>query len=443
MQTNIEVISNIVRKIVVKAPAERVDQAVEQRLKETGHKFRLDGFRPGKIPSHVLRQRFGKAIRYEVIENLIETTYQDMLVQEKIQPAGPPNVNILQDKAGEPFEYEMLLEVYPKIQLNSLAVAEIQKFKVDILQKDIDEMIQRLRRQRAKWNTVDRPARKGDRLVVSFEGRQHGELFDGGSAKEVYLELGLGMTIPGFEDGFIGQKAGDSFDLNLTFPADYLVTTLAGNPAEFKCTLHKVEMPELAPIDDAFAKALGIEEGGIDQLRHKVLEEMHKEVDQTVKNHIKNQVLEQLVALNTVELPKALLEQELKNLHEQERQYIANTAKQTGKNPSLQPRKAVSELAQRRVHLGLLFHEIIRQNDIKPSETTINKLIENIAAGHGADPEMVGKIYRENKRLYQQLEEKAIEDQIVDLLISQAKYIEKEIPYSEFKGLKPIIEDEE
>jgi|JI10StandDraft_1071094.scaffolds.fasta_scaffold14043_4 trigger factor len=442
MQMNIEILNGLERKIIVKTPSEEINQAVEKRLNEVASTFKLPGFRPGKVPMHLLRQRFGDSIRYEVIEKVIESTYHEALSQEKLEPAGAPNIKVLQDKAGEPLEYEALFEVYPAITLNSLASAEIEFLQVDVTQKDIDEMVLRLRRQKAKWEETDKPAKKGDRLTISFEGRQDGELFEGGSAKEVVLELGMGTTIPGFEDGFIGHKTGDEIEIKVNFPQDYRALNLAGKPAEFKAMIHKVEVPELPTLDDEFAKEFGVKEGGVDTLHQKVSEQMQNEVKQKIRAHMKGQVLEKLLELNAMDLPNVLVEQELKDLQTQEQDYLQRIAKEQSKQPILQPRKALSDLARRRVQLGLLFRQLIKNHHITASREKVDQLIEEITAVYDEAASTVAQMYRENRHLYEQLQQRAIEDQIIDLLISQAKQIEKIISYSELTGLRTFEEDQ-
>lgn len=439
MQATVEVLDGLERKIIVKTPENRVDQEVEKRLQEMLPQLKLEGFRPGKAPMHLLRQRFGTSIRYEVIGQVIDATYREAISKEKIMPAGMPNIKIIQDKEGAPLEYYATVEIYPEVKLQSLNAAELENIKVDITPKDVDEMIHKLRLQKANWKVVDRPSQKGDRAIISFEGRQNGELFEGSTGKEIPLEIGSGMTIPGFEEGFTGHKAGEEIVLNLTFPTEYPVASLAAKPVAFKGTIHKVEEPELPPLDEDFAKQFGIKEGGIDQLRITVLENMQREVAQKTQDHLKGQVLSKLLELHPIALPKVLVQQEIKKLQEQEQSYLSQIS--GGKQKiSAEPRAALRALAQRRVHLGLVFGKFMEQEKITADSERVNKLIEEIAASYG-NTEMVKQTYRTNKELYRQLEEKVIEDELVGRLISQAKQIEKTMKYAEFKGFKLVEED--
>lgn len=433
MQSSVEILNGLERKLTIKAPADRIESEVEKRLKGMASKYKIPGFRPGKAPVHLLRERYGESIRHEVIGEIIDSTYREAIAQEKLVPIGMPKIELVNNKAGEPLEYAAVLEVYPDIEIKSMDNVEVENIKVEITQKDVDEMIQRLRRQAAKWHEVtDRPARKGDKVVVSFEGRQDGELFEGGSAKDVSVELGSGIAIPGFEEGFIGHKAGDTVEMNLTFPADYHAAKLAGKPVEFKGTVHQVLGAELPPLDDAFAKQFGIPEGGIEQLRTAVLENMQRDVEQKVRGHLKGQILEKLLELHTVEVPKSLIEQEVRKLQQQEQQF---TGKAVDKKALQEPRPELIQLAKQRINLGLIFGEFIRLHKLEVEPERVNALLEDIAASYN-QPEAVLERYRSDQRLIRQLEETVIEDQVIDELIKQAKQVDKAMTYGEFKGFK-------
>lgn len=430
----VEVLSSLERKINFSVPEEQVDQAVKERIEKMLPEFELKGFRRGKVPLSLLKQRFGKAVRGEVIGEIIDSTYREALTEEKLMVAGMPDIQIVKDMEGAPLEYNATVEVYPQISLQGLESVEIENITVDIAQKDIDEMIQKLRRKNAKWSVVERASKKGDKVTVSFEGRKEGALFEGGSGQNISLELGSGSAIPGFEEGFTGVQAGESVSMTLTFPTDYHATDLAGQSVEFTGTLHTVEEAELPPLDEAFAKELGVEEGGIEELRKKVLENMQTEVNQKTKEHAKDQLLEKILALHPVDIPKVLLEKECKRI----------ASEQEGRSPGAPMQKLASEeiekIAKRRVHLGLLLGEFVEKEKLTPDTDRINTLIQEIAASYPGSAEMIVKLYHENKNLYGQIAEKVLEDQLIEKLISQAKLLEKNMPYTAFKTLKSYVE---
>lgn len=434
MQATVEILSGLERKIMVKAPTDHFDQEIEKRLKEMLPKVRLPGFRPGKVPMPVLRKRFGESIHYELIGNLIDKTYHEAITQEKLHPVGRPEIQITKDKPGEPLEYEATIEVLPEIKVKGLENAEIEKFVVDIAQKDVDAMIHKLRRQKAKWSEVDRPAQKGDRVLTSFEGRKDGELFEGGSASRAHIELGSGMAIPGFEEGFMGHKAGDEISITLTFPTDYRVAALAGNPVEFKATIHAVEAPELPALDDEFAKSVGVDEGGIEGLRQGVMENMQDEVKKRSNEHAKTQIINKLLELNPIQIPKTLIDQETHHLVEQERAYIQQMTGNAKQAAAHKPRDGLDETAKRRVHIGLLFGELIDHYKITITPEELKQLLVDFVASHNAPPSAVQELER-NERFCRQIEEKALEDKLIETIIAQAKSREKNLSYAEFSGM--------
>lgn len=430
MQAIVEVLSSLERKLTVTTPPENIDQEVEKQLKEMIPKIKMDGFRPGKVPMHVLRKRFAPSIRYDVLEKIIESTYREAISKENLTPAGLPEIKVIQDKAGEPLQYQAILEIYPEVTLQSLASVELETLKVNIAEKDIDDMIEKLRRQEAEWTDVDRASQMGDRVVISYEGRQDGVLFEGGTAKEVFLELGSGKTTPGFEEGFVGHKSGDTVVFNVTFPADYHVASLAGKTVEFSGTVHKVQIPELLPLDDAFTERLGVKEGGLTQLRNDILRDMHRDVEHKVQEYSKAQILKKLLELHPIEIPKVLIQEELKKLQEEGRQQVSE-----------EPSEALRALAKRRVHLGILFNELMREQKFTVDPEHIDKLIEKITAAY-EDSALIARAYRENKNLYQHLEAKTLEDQLIEHLIAQTKQIEKNIQYHELNEFNTPEEEE-
>jgi trigger factor len=431
----VEVLSSLERKINISVPEDQVDQKVKERMQKMLPEFQLKGFRPGKVPLSLLQQRFGKAVRGEVIGEIIDSTYREVLTQEKLMVAGMPDIQIVKDVEGAPLEYHATVEVYPQISLQGLESVEIENITVEVAQKDVDEMIQKLRRKNAKWSVVERASKKGDKVTVSFEGRKEGALFEGGSGKNVSLELGSGTAIPGFEEGFTGIPAGESVTMTLTFPADYHATDLAGQSVEFTGTLHTVEEAELPPLDEAFAKELGVEEGGIEELRKKVLENIQAEVQQKAKEHAKEQLLEKILELHPLDIPKVLLEKECKRI----------ASEQEGRSsgsPSMQKltSEEIEKIAKRRVHLGLLLGEFVEKEKLTPDPARVDALIQEIAVSYPGSAEMIVKLYHENQNLHGQIVEKVLEDQLIEKLISQTKVLEKNMPYTAFKVLKSYVE---
>jgi len=441
MQATLEVLPGLERKLTVIVPSDQIDQEIDKRLKEMAPKVKIEGFRPGKVPPHILRQRFGISMRYEVLEKIVGSTYGEAIAQEKLTPAGMPDIKITQDKAGEPLEYQALLEVYPEFTPKGLASAELQKINVDVTPADADAMIEKLRHQKAKWIDVDRTSQKGDKVIVSFEGRLDGELFNGGSGKDVTLELGSGSAIPGFEEGFTHHKAGDEIKMDLTFPTDYHSQDLAGKSVEFQGTLHKVQAPELPALDDeAFLKQFRVEEGGVEKLRQNVLERLQNETKQQAEDRLKAALFEKLLELNPIDLPKALVEQEVKRLMEEQQAYLARL----GVKHTLEPTEEIKRQAKERVHLGLLMSEIARESKLTPDPQRVEQLLEKTPASYpDMDPAVVIQAYRSNKELLQQLESRALEDTLIETLMAEAKVTQKNMSYTEFTSPASLTSNKE
>ncbi|MDF3054937.1 MAG: trigger factor [Gammaproteobacteria bacterium] len=429
MQVNVEVLEGLKRKITVVLPSENIDKAVEKELQSLSGKVQLPGFRPGKIPASVIHQKYASAVRGDVLQNMLGSSWSEALEKESLKPAGMPTINILKDEAGHPVEYEALFEVYPTIELKTLDSVKVQRFKVEISDKDIDELLENLCKQHAEWHEVERAAKEGDRVVVDFDSLIEGKQFEGGSGKDVSLVLGSKSAIPGFEEAIIGAKAGDELNLNLKFPESYTHKEVIGKEAEIKITVHKVFEPELPPLDDAFAKKIGIQEDGLEGLKKQVRETMEKEVDKIVQGQVKTQVVKELLALNSIELPQVLLDEEIEKLKQEAVQQLPKNAKI---DPASLSSASFEKLAAQRVATGLLFREVIRAYDIKLNQKKVEEMVLEIGASQYGDPEGALKWYRNNRDKMQMLEATVLEEQVVDALVQQVTVVEEAISYPHF-----------
>jgi trigger factor len=434
MQATVEVLNGLQRKITVTAPAEHVEQEIEKRLKNLAKKIKLDGFRPGKAPMQVVRTQYGESLRQEVLGEVIDKTYREAITQEKLIPACLPHIELLPNDSNEQVKYAATLEVYPEVKLASLDTITIENPHVNVTDQDVTDMIEKLRKQAATWETVDRASQKGDRAIVSFEGRMNGELFEGGSTKNTPLDLGAGTTIPGFEDGLLNHKAGDKVELNLTFPKDYRATDLAGKAVTFSVTVHEVKQAKLPELNDEFAKRFGVAEGGMEQLRKEVEENLQRDVKLSTRDMLKGQLLEKLLTVYNFDLPKALVEQEVQRVQQQEAQYMAK--RDPHYTPSPEHQAAQLKAAQEHIKLQLVFGEYIRTHKIAAEPERVTKLLEEIAVNYN-QPETIMSQYRSNKQAMASLQATAVEEQAVELMLKETKLIDKKLSYVEFKGFKP------
>jgi trigger factor len=433
MQVSVETTQGLERRLTITVPAESVDTAVKSRLQQLAKSQRINGFRPGKVPASVIKKRFGSAVRQEVSGDVMQQHFYQAIMQEKINPAGMPNFELTKDINGEDLEFVAVFEVYPEVTVNGLDKLEIEKTIVDIADKDLAEMMKTLQQQHATFKECKRKAKKGDKLTISFVGSIDGEEFDGGKADDFPLELGKSQMIPGFEEPLIGAKTGDEVVAEVTFPEDYHAEALKGKAASFVITVMKVEGLNLPKIDDEFATLFGVTEGGVDALEAEVKKNMQRELDQTLKTSVKESVIDALLADNNVDVPKALLDQEIETLREQAKQRF----EQQGKGQSLPelPADMFTDNAKRRVSVGLLIGQIIKENEVEVDQVRVDALIETTASAY-EDPAEVVEYYKNNQELLKQIQNLALEEQAIDTILEKAKVKEVKKSFDEVMNKK-------
>ena len=419
MQVSVDTTQGLERRLTITVPAETIDSAVKSRLQQLAKTQRINGFRPGKVPVSVIKKRFGQAVRQEIAGEVMQRNFYEAVVQEKLNPAGMPSFELQKDEDGKDLEFIASFEIYPEIEVKEIEKIKIDRAVVDITDKDMDNMMDTLRKQHANWNEVKRKAKKDDRVTISFVGTIDGEEFDGGKAEEFPLELGKDRMIPGFEKPLIGAKAGDEVVSDVTFPDDYHAENLKGKKAQFTITVGKVEGLELPKVDEEFAKLFGIEDGNVESLRDEVRANMQRELDQTLKAKLKEDVISGLLEKNKVETPKALVDQEIEGLREQAKQRFEQQAGGNKGNMPELPADLFEENAKRRVSIGLILGEIIKTNDIQVDEQKVEALIKTTASAY-EDPQEVIEYYKTNNELLQQIKNVAMEEQAIELVVSKA-----------------------
>ncbi|MCG5511740.1 trigger factor [Ectothiorhodospira shaposhnikovii] len=424
MQVSVESLSSLERRMTVQVPAERIQEEVDRRLKSLVKRVKIDGFRPGKVPLKVVQQRYGDGVYQEVLGELMQSSYQDALNQESLIPAGPPDIEPKSVEAGQALEYVAVFEVFPDVVPADMSGVEISRPQVEITDADVDKVIESLRKQRRQWSDVARESAKGDRIVIDFIGTLDGEAFEGGSAEDANLELGEGRMIPGFEEQLEGLKAGDQKTISVTFPEDYPAEHLAGRPAEFAVTVKAVQESVLPEVNDEFAKDFGVEDGGVEKLREEVRKNMGREMEQAVKAKVKDQVMQALFDRNAVDLPKAVVKDEIDRLREQAISRFGRSAQGV---PDLAD-ELFEEEARRRVALGLVIREIIRRDEIRVDQARVTAELEAMSAGY-EDPEQVMKYYRNNKQAMSGLEAMVLEQQVVERVLEQCQVKDESISF--------------
>ncbi len=429
MQVSVETTQGLERRLTITVPAETVDVEVKNRLRQIAKTQRINGFRPGKVPPSVIQKRYGQSVRQEVAGELMQRNFVDAIVAEKLNPAGRPNFVAKSNEDGKAFEFEATFEIYPVVELKDLDKITIEQPTVDVTDADLDEMFETLQNQHKTWKENKRKTKKGDKLTIDFNGRVDGEDFEGGKAEAFELELGAGRMIPGFEKDIIGMKVGEEKTIKVTFPDDYHAENLKGKEAEFDIVVNKTEGPVLPKVDEEFAKLFNIEEGGVEALRDEVRKNMTRELTQAVKTKVKEQVIEGLLSTNNVDLPSALVAQEVDVLRQQAMQRFAG--QMDPKNMPELPADMFTEQAERRVKIGLLLGEVIKVNELKVEEDKVKELIASAASAY-EDPNEVIEYYNSNAEMKQQMQNVALEEQAVEFLLEKAKVKSKK---SSFKDI--------
>ncbi|WP_286271923.1 trigger factor [Thalassotalea hakodatensis] len=429
MQVSVETTKGLERKLTISVPAEKVDVEVKNRLRHIAKTQKINGFRPGKVPPSVIQKRYGKAVRQEIAGEVMQRNFVEAIVAEKINPAGRPQFVAKSNEDGQDLEFEATFEVYPEVELKDLDKITVERPDVDVTDKDIDEMFVTLQKQHQTWKENKRKTKKGDKLTIDFLGRVDGEEFEGGKAEGFELELGAGRMIPGFEKEITGMKVDEEKTISVTFPDDYHAENLKGKEAEFDIKVHKTEGPVLPKIDDEFAKLFGVEDGGVDALRDEVSKNMARELSQAVKTKVKEQVINGLLETNSVDLPQSLVAQEIDVLRQQALQRFGG--QMDPKNLPELPAEMFQEQAERRVKVGLLLGEVIKQNELKVDEAKVTELIESAASAY-EDPQEVIEYYKSNQEMNQQMQNVALEEQAVEVLLAGAKVKDKK---SNFKDI--------
>ncbi|MEW8071504.1 MAG: trigger factor [Candidatus Thiodiazotropha sp.] len=422
MQVSVESGEGLERRVTVELPAEQIEVEVTKRLKQIGRTAKLDGFRPGKVPMNLLRRNYGGKVLQEVYGQMIESSYQEAIQQEKLQPAGMPKIEPKESTEEGLFSYVATLEVMPEIELSKLE-GEIKRPVAEVTAQDIEDMIEKLRKQRATWNNVERAAAEGDQVKISFKGLVDGEAFEGGSAENVDLVLGSNRMIEGFESGLVGMVKAEKRSIDLQFPEDYRVEELAGKPVMFEVEVNEVAEEVLPLVDDDFAKEFGAGEG-LDKLKEDIQENMQRELSQRIQARIKSQAMDLIFEQNKIDIPKALIEEEVEALRKQTREQMGQ-----GAGSFELPREMFEDQAKRRVALGLLIGEIIKQNEIQVDNDRVRQTIEEYAASY-EQPEEVVKFYYGNQQQLASVQNVVLEDQVVDWVMEQVGVVDDETTFA-------------
>ena len=425
MEVTVESTGTLERRMRVELPVAPIEQQVDSRLKSVARTAKIKGFRPGKVPAKVVRQRYGKQVREEVLGEVLQKSYAAAVTQEKLSPAGGPKIET-EDDNGETFAFTATFEVLPDISLKDLEKIRIERPEVTIADEDIDDMLMNLQKQKASWEEVERKSAAGDRVVIDFVGKLKGEAFPGGEGKEYPVVLGAGQMLPDFEKGLMGVKAGEETTFKVKFPKDYHAEDLAGKKADFEINVHRIEGEILPELNDEFAASFNVTEGGLEQFMADVRENMEREAEQKAKVDLREQVMNALLEANPIDIPHALKHREMHNLQKEAMQRLG--VEDPEQAPSLDN---FSDAAEKRVALGLLLQQIIIDKQISVDETMIRARVEELCAGYENTEDMVN-MYLNNPEVMRQIEPMVVEQQAINWIVDNGKTKDKKISFKEF-----------
>lgn len=426
MQVSVESPSKIQRRVTVVVPVEKLDQAFDQRIVKLSKTAKINGFRAGKIPLDVIKQRFGDTARQEALSDVIQSSLYAAINQEKLNPVGVPMVEPKTIVAGQPLEFVATFEVLPEIEKVNFIVTALEKEVASIQEEDVNKVIDHLRQQHTTWKKVDREAQEKDQVFVDFRGTIDGVAFSGGEAHDYPIILGSKTMIPGFEEGILGAKTGEEKVIKVDFPENYFAKEVAGKAAEFTLKIIKIMQPELPELDAGFVKKLGVKSASIEDLRTEIQKNLERELDRLVKQKIKTKVFDQLLDQNTVEIPQALVEREAKRIHDELHPH--HKGHDHGHTPA--EMAVFNKAAERNVALGLLVGEYVKQNKITPNKDRIQTFIDAVAAAY-ENPSEVSKWYAGNKKALAEIEMQVLEEQVMEALLEGVQVTEKTLSYSE------------
>lgn len=431
MDVSVENPGGLERRIKVEIPAERVSEAVDAKVRHVGQHANIPGFRPGKIPVKVLYQRFGERARQEAVGDLVQEAYPQALEQTELSPAGQPEVDLGEVKAGEPLEFTARFDVYPDITLTGLEDISVEKPVAEVTDADIDNMIERIREQYKTFTPVERESRDGDQVNIDYDGRVDGQSFEGGSADDIEVTLGEQEFLPDLERALVGRRAGEQFQVDVDFPDDY-EEGLAGKSAAFDVTINRVSEPEAREIDEEFLQNMGIEEGGMDAFREKIRGSLEQEMQNAADKRVKTQVFDGLYEANRIEVPQSLVAEEMQRMRREAMSRMPEHMQHDDEEArELLPDEMLREGAERRVATGLLMGEVIADEGLELDTDRLHAKIDEIAAGYGDQADAVKQYYQSNEQLMQGLQAMVMEEQVVEALLAKATVTEQRVELDE------------
>lgn len=432
MQAQLEILENLQRRLTISVPREEIAKQVDARLKRVAKTAKIDGFRPGKAPINIVAQSYGFRVQEEVLGETVERAFGEAVTEQKLSVAGYPRFEPKEGESAEDaFQFVANFEVYPEVKIGDLSGVEVIKPTLEIGDAEVDKTLEILRQQRTRYERVERAAADEDRVIIDFKGTIDGVAFAGGSSENYAFVLGKGQMLPEFEAGTRGMKEGEIRTVEVNFPADYHGKDVAGKTAQFEITVKNVAAALLPAVDADFAKSLGIEDGDVAKMRAEVKANLEREIRHRLKARAKENVLNALLEVSPLELPKSLVSLEIGRLLEGAQADL----KARGIDPKQVPfaPELFEGQAKRRVHLGLVLSELVEVNSLKANPEQVKAIIEDLAQNYENPAEVVAWYYADKQRLAN-AESMALEDGVVEFVLGKTKVVEKAAAFDELMG---------
>ena len=415
----------LVRDIHISVPSNVIEEKRNTRFSQLSKTAKLPGFRPGKVPEKVIRRQYADQVLQEVLSDVLETTYMESIQEKNLQPAGPPKVALDEYVKEKDFSYTATIEVYPEFDLKGLDKIKVEKPHADITQKDINAMMDNLQNQKGTWEKVDRISKGGDQLLIDFEGKIDGVVFDGGTAKDFAMQLGNGQMLPEFDESLIGVKSEETKTIELTFPDNYHKKELVGKQALFTVDVKEVRELKPAELDQKFVQSFGIKSGDQKELMDEVKSSMSKELEARINNEIRQNLMKFLKDKNAIEIPEVMIHQEA---HAMQKDWMNRSGIED--HEQAPPLDDFNEIAKDRVHLGLLVGELVQSKEIKLDPDKVKTKLDELSKTY-PNPEEIRKMYEQSSQLMDQLKSLVMEDQVIDWLIERTEFQKKEMEFKE------------
>ena len=433
MQANLETLSALERRLSVSLPATDIDHEVESRLKRLSRTVKMHGFRPGKVPLKVVEQHYGPQVRQEVLGDVMQKSFGEAVRQQNLKVAGYPRFELAPRTDGAmEFQYRATFEIYPEVTVGDITGAAIERPALEVDEAEVDKTIEIMRKQRARYEPVERAAQIGDRVTIDFRGTLDGADFPGSTGSGQQTVLGEGRLLPDFEGGVTGMKPGETKAFDVNFPADYHGREVAGKTARFEVTLGEVAAPRLPEVDAAFAKSLGVADGDLTRMRAEIRANLEREVKAKLRNRLRDQVMQALLDATRLEAPRSLVLLEIERLQAGARQELAaRGVKVTPETPL--PTDLFEQQARRRVSLGLILGELVKQHSLFAKPEQVRKHVDEQAESYERPEEVVKWLYAAPERL-RDIESAVLEDNVVAWALGVAKVTDRKLDFDDLMG---------